>query len=152
MNHFPKAFSKSAFSFIAFILFFSVSNAQTNSINANQKLIDAFGSEHISYLQQNMPDSIGFYNFIVENSFKVLKKETLTSNINYNSLKEIKINKSWIVNGNVDFKKFNVLQISVKPDSIKNMYYRINGTNDVLLLKSTTYNQKKFEGNKSIQK
>lgn len=152
MNNFSKFIIKSTGSLFVLVFLFSISNAQTGTVKANPKVIEAFGSEHVSSLQQNSPDSVLFYNFLVENSFKVLKKETLSSNINYNSLEEIKINNSWIVNGKVDFTKFNVLLVPVKPDPIKSTYYRIAGSDYVLLLKSMDYNFKKFEGYKSFQK
>jgi len=152
MNYFSNFLVKSASSLLVLVLLFSISNAQTGAVKVNPKVIEAFGNERVSSIQLNSPDSITFYNFLVENSYKVIKKEYLSSNIIYSSLEEIKVKNSWIVNGNVDFLKFNVLQISVKPDQTKNMYYRISGTDNVLLLKSTEYNRKKFEGYKSFQK
>ena len=152
MNHLSNFLLKSAGSLLVFVLLFSISNAQTGTINAYPKVIEVFGAEHVSYLQQHSPDSISFYNFLLENSFKVLKKETFSSNLDYNTLEEIKINTSWIVDGSIDFKKFNVLLVSVKPDPTKDKYYKIAETDNILLLKSTEYNRKKFEGYKSIQK
>lgn len=152
MNYFSDFFLKSASSVFAFIFLCSLSYAQTSSIKANPKVSEALGSERVSALQQISNDSVLFYNFLTENSFKVLKKETLSSNIAYNSLKEIKLNNSWFVNGKIDFTKFNVLQVPVKPDPIKSTYYKIAGTDYVLLLKSMDYNYKKFEGYKSFQK
>jgi len=143
---------KTTGSLLVFVLLFSISNAQTGTIKASPKVIEAFGDEHISYLQQHSPDSISFYNFLLENSFKVLKKETFSSNIDYNTLEEIKVNTSWIIDGSIDFKKFNVLLVSVKPNPKKDMYYKIAETDNILLLKSTEYNRKKIEGYKSIQK
>jgi hypothetical protein len=152
MNYFSSFLLKNACSLIAFVFIFSVTEAQTSTAKVNPKVLEALGAERVSSLQQISNDSVLFYNFLVENSFKVIKKETLSSNINYNSLAEIKINDSWIVNGKVDFIKFNVLMVPVKPDQIKSTYYRIAGSDYVLLLKSMDYNFKKFEGYKSFQK
>lgn len=136
---------------LVLFMFFSITYGQTNTIQPHRKVIEAFGAKHVTYLQQNFPDSVLFYNFLLENSFKIIKKESLNKE-KFNTLDTIKLNSSWINDDNVDFKKFNVLLAPVKPDTLKDMYYKIADTDNILLLKSMNYNKKKFEGYKSLQK
>jgi hypothetical protein len=152
MNYFSNFTHKSVCSLFALVLLVSISNAQTGIVKAYPKVIDAIGADHVSFLEKQYPDSIMFYNFLLENSFKVLKKENFSSTIDYKTLEEIKISDSWIIKRSVDFKKFNVLMVSAKPDPTKDKYYKIAETDNILLLKSSEYNRKKFEGYKSFQK
>ena len=134
---------------ITFTIFlFSNSNlvAQNNPVKAHQKVISAFGQEHVSQLMNQYPDSVRYYNFMVENSYTITQKENLNSQINYSGLSEISINNDWIREGKVDFLKFNILMLSIKPDLSQNKYFRITGTYDVLMIRSLNYIQKKIEG------
>lgn len=142
---------KNLSSFVVLFLIFSTTYAQTAKVTPHQKVIDAFGAKHISFLQQNYPDSVLFYNYLLENSYKIITKESLNKD-KFNTLDTITLNSSWINDGKVDFKKFNILQVPVKADSLKDMYYKIAETDNILLLKSIDYNNKKFEGYKSFHK
>lgn len=142
---------KNLSSFVVIFFIFSTTFAQTATVKPHQKVIDAFGAKHVSYLQQNYPDSVMFYNFLLEGSFKILKKEVINKD-KINTLDEIKINNAWIVDGKIDFKKFNIFLVPVKPDSLKDMYYKIAETENFLLVKSMDYNNKKFVGYKTLQK
>jgi len=142
---------KNLSSFVIVLFIFSATYAQPVTVKPHQKVIDAFGSKHISYLQQNYPDSVMFYNFLLEGSFKILTKEVINKD-KLKTLDEVKVDNSWIVDGKIDFKKFNILLVSVKADSIKDKYYKIAETENFLLIKSMDYNNKKFVGYKSFQK
>ncbi len=129
-----------------FIFSASVGFAQNRIMKAHPMVINALGQEHVNQLIQQFPDSVRFYNFLIENSFTITQKENLYPQISYSSLDEISIDEEWINDDKVDFSKFNVLKLSVKPDASQNRYYKIKGTNQVLLLRSMNFNLKKFEG------
>jgi|GEM_PF-1286475 hypothetical protein len=132
------------------IFFASFSKAQM----PDSKLSAVYTPEHLNNLKHNNPDAIEYFNFYVNNSFKItdlpqgkdLEKEELHK-INPIT-KEITNEQIQMV----DLVDFNPYLFSCKTDQNNRKYYSIGNTGKLLIMFSNKEIQEKFRNSKKIKK
>lgn len=108
-----------------------------------QKLEHAFGKERIAFLHTNYPDSIEYYKFILENGYRISKKQVL-SNEEIAKATPIELKKEYLLDDKINFDKFNIFLLPVYFHENENSYYSIIGTEYIIVLRSKNYLNKKF--------
>lgn len=134
---------------ILFIIlgFSSVSFAQTDKNKADTRVIEYFGAEKVQVWEQSHPDSLAFYNFVVQHVFEVYSKEyiqaTKPENIIQGDFSEAEKNAL-----TTNLSTFNVFNSAINWKSEKDQWYSIEGGQYYVLIHSFEYIQKKFNSGK----
>lgn len=126
---------------VVFFLFaYSLCFSQNKPI---EKLKLAFGNERVKYLSVHFPDSLAYYEFVVENGFRISHKKYLKEE-EYTQALPIDLPENILKNNIPQPQLINIFALPVSFHPTKNMYYRINKTDYFLILRSKDYLTKKF--------
>ncbi|MCK5856340.1 MAG: hypothetical protein KAG64_02555 [Bacteroidales bacterium] len=120
--------------FFSFILFSSFTK-----IVPDQRLIDYLGAEKVANIQESSPDLIAYYNFYLDNAYTLadVPSDKLTDN-NFPTL-DLPLR-----NGKVDTKKLNILMLDIQRKYDVSVYYKINGSSQVMIFLSEIEFVKKY--------
>ncbi len=128
---------------ICFISYFSFINFSLCQNKEALKLEQAFGKERLNYLKNNYPDSIAYYEFILQNGYRITEKKYAKPE-EIASATPIQVPSSFLKNGIINFEDFNLFLLPVKFSEKNNNVYSIEGTEYLLMLRSKEYLQRKF--------
>lgn len=139
-----------------FVLFLTGSAfAQSNFVQPDQKLIDAFGYETVDFYQKNAPHLIKYYNFFLYNSYNIVdipegKNESIES-IPVFKLKDKFLSepKDYSVNG---LQNLNILKYDFKIDLNNSAIYRLEGTQKIIVFISGKEIQSNFNNSNQSTK
>lgn len=136
-----------AIPFILFVcLFFSIRlSAQTK---ADQRIIDVFGNEKVSYWQKNSPDSIGYYTFFITSAFEVYTPEYVAATNTIMDISSFPLSKNEVDALLTDLEHFNILPYRSYFDETKTLTYTIADTGYLLVFHPLNYIRAKFESGK----
>lgn len=90
----------------------------------DDRLLAKFSEEQLEDYRENHPDILDYWDFYLDNSYEITSDIPLKK-LNGNDLAEVKMR-------NRD--KFNILDSKLHPDGYSTKYFRIKGSNDVLIL------------------
>jgi len=133
-------------SMLALILF-SPAFSQ-NSVQADPRVTDYFGTQKVNEWAKNSPDSIKYYNFFVNNSFELWKVENaaLRSDAQNPVALSLPDNDLSLLLNNMS--AFNILKANLTWQKDKTTWYRLDGTQYMLLLQPLNYLENKFKSGK----
>lgn len=129
---------------VCLLLSLSVSAQKT----PDQRLIDAFGVVKVSSWQKNSPDSIAYYNFLVQSGFEVYTPEWADAQSNLDDISMFPLSKKEIDALLTDQSKFNVLLYLSYFDENKPQTYRISDTGYILVFHPLNYIRTKQKSGK----
>ncbi len=130
---------KSFFALI-FLFVYSLCFTQNESLT---KIKQAFGNERVNYLSANYPDSLAYYEFVAQDGFRVSDKKYLKEE-EYAQALPIDLPENTLKNDIPQTQLINIFTLPVLFHPTKNMYYSINGTDYILVIRSKDYLTKKF--------
>lgn len=110
----------------------------------DEKLISAFGEKRYSYLKEQLPDSLTYYYFVLNDGFDIMLKKY----VNVEQLSEatsLKLPSDWIENGIPQKSKINIFLLPVQFHHNSHQYYLIEETDYVLRTKPLNYINRKFQ-------
>jgi len=119
---------------LGFLLFSSFTK-----VIPDARLVDYLGEEKLAILQKNDPDIIVYYNYFLDNSYiiQTLPADKLKGG-NYKTLNLP------LRGGKVDTKKLNVLKLDIQRKYDQRVYYKIAGSQEVLIFLSEKEFMKKY--------
>ena len=119
---------------LGFLLFSSFTK-----VIPDARLVDYLGEEKLAILQKNDPDIIVYYNYFLDNSYiiQILPADKLKGG-NYKTLNLP------LRGGKVDTKKLNVLKLDIQRKYDQRVYYKIAGSQEVLIFLSEKEFMKKY--------
>lgn len=141
------------FSIVALLLCL-LSFAQEN-IKADSRVTDYFGSEKVQIWTNQNPDSILYFNFVVNNGFKILEKSKVSSDIDLTKKQSIDLGfQLEYVTTYGQLNNFNILLLGeqFRHYEISDQYFSINNSSLVLRIPSLASFLAKFEGYKNFNK
>jgi hypothetical protein len=127
----------------------SLTFAQTNSNTPDQKLIDALGQETVNFYLNNDPNLIGYYNFFLNYSYKIVDmpepKMDQLDQIPVMRLKEKFLSEPEDFS-EIGLQKLNIMKYEIKIDPINGAMYRLGNTTKLIIFYSgkeitTMYNE-----------
>lgn len=129
--------------FLFLSLFLTLTVFSQSNPKADPRVIDFFGAEKISVWAVQSPDSIEYYNFFVNNSFKILSDEYAA---NYDESKNATLTTLSDKNFNAleHPSEFNILMSGLQFHVDKMQWFKVKGTNYFILLKSLNHINAKF--------
>lgn len=104
----------------------------------DDRLLAKFSEEQLEDYRENHPGVLDYWNFYIDNSYEIASDLPLEK-LNGNDLVELKIR-------NID--KFNILEEDLHPDGYSSKYFRIKGSNDVLILFSKSEIAERFNAHR----
>jgi len=113
-------------------------NAQNSSIIPDQRIIDAYGTEHTNKLVTQAPERIAYLNYFLDHSYVIVERaSSIGEKIAKVSSVDLR-NKSntLITRPNFDVNNFNVLQYNFKRNRKIKTQYRVDNTNKVIIFYS----------------
>lgn len=125
------------------LIFLFISTLCFNQNESLNKLKQAFGSERVNFLTTNYPDSIAYYNFVLQDGFRISEKKYLKEEEIAKAL-PLDLPENTLKNNIPQPLLINIFTLPVQFHPTQNMYYRINGTDYVLVIRSKDYLTKKF--------
>ena len=133
-------------SMLALILF-SPAFSQ-NSVQADPRVTDYFGTQKVTEWAKNSPDSIKYYNFFVNNSFELwtVENAALRSDAQNPVALSLPDNDLSLLLNNMS--AFNILKANLTWQKDKTTWYRLDGTQYMLLLQPLNYLENKFKSGK----
>ena len=123
------------------VLLLSLTNSlksQNSSIIPDQRIIDAYGTEHTNKLVTQAPERISYLNYFLDHSYVIVERaSSLGEKIAKVSSVDLR-NKSntLITRPNFDVNNFNVLQYNFKRNRKIKTQYRVDNTNKVIIFYS----------------
>ncbi|RUA30124.1 MAG: hypothetical protein DSY76_02720 [Bacteroidetes bacterium] len=129
-----KKFTFTSTLILGFLLFSSFTK-----VIPDTRLVDYLGQEKLAILQKNDPDIIVYYNYFLDNSYiiQTLPADKLKGG-NYKTLNLP------LSAGQVDRKKLNVLKLDIQRKYDQRVYYKIAGSQEVLIFLSEKEFMKKY--------
>jgi len=130
------------------LIMFSPAFSQ-NSVQADPRVTDYFGTQKVAEWAKNSPDSIKYYNFFVKHSFEVWHVNNAvyyadSQNATSLSLPEKDLELLLMTN----MSEFNILKAGLTWQKDKTTWYRLDGTQYMLLLQPLNYLENKFKSGK----
>jgi len=123
------------FLLLAFVSFAISSFSQSEY---DERLLAKFSQEQLEDYRTNHPAVLEYWDFYLDNSYEIASDLPLQK-LNGNDLKEIKMR-------NRD--AFNILDADLHPDGYSSKYFRIRGSNDVLILFSKSEIAERFNAHR----
>ncbi|MCA1763305.1 MAG: hypothetical protein ABR574_09270 [Cryomorphaceae bacterium] len=116
----------------------SVAISSYSQSEFDQRLTAKFSEEQLQDYRQNHPAVLAYWNFYLENSYEIASNLPMEK-LNGNDLPTIKLR-------NPD--KFNIFESDLHPDGYSTKYFRIKGSNDVLILFSKSEIAERFNAHR----
>ena len=110
------------------------------------RLEDHFGEDKLIYWQKNYPDSLGYYEFIIDNAFLIMDENVALTNLGQKEVKEIEIPNFDEAIKNHKLINIFSLGIEILPDM--NQYFKIKNEPYYLYVKSSKYLWNKYQAGK----
>ena len=121
------------------LLFTLLIMSSFTTVKPDTRLVDYLGAEKVAIIQKNNPSLIHYYNFFLDNSYNL---ETVpTDKLQDNDFEELELPLS---EGEVDTQKLNVLKLNIQRKYDENIYYKIKGSNQILVMLSEEQFIKKY--------
>jgi len=119
---------------LSFLLFSSFTKVVPDA-----RLVEYLGQEKLAILQKNDPDIIVYYNYYLDNSYilQTIPADKLEGG-NYQTLKLP------LRGGKVDTQKLNVLKLDIQRKYDQRVYYKVEGSSEVLIFLSEKEFMKKY--------
>jgi hypothetical protein len=112
----------------------------------DKRLENHFGKDKLIYWQNNYPDSLGYYQFVIDNAVLIMDETVVKQRIGTEQVREIEIPN--FDEALKDHQLINIftLGIEILPDS--NQYFKIKNEPYYLYVKSSNYLWNKYQGGK----
>ena len=119
---------------LSFLLFSSFTKVVPDA-----RLVDYLGQDKLAILQKNDPDIIVYYNYYLDNSYilQTMPADKLEGG-KYQTLKLP------LRGGKVDTQKLNVLKLDIQRKYDQRVYYKVEGSSEVLIFISEKEFMKKY--------
>ena len=129
---------KKVFLLMAIFAFSNAIFAQTEKVDS--RVVEVFGQEKVDYWQNNQPDSVTYYNFLVNYGFKIEPIPAEKADFFWTVVAELPL-KSQFRNEKSDFsasglKKLNVLKYDFEINPLQINYYRLGNTGKIIIFYS----------------
>ncbi|HPB02867.1 MAG: hypothetical protein AB7V36_01445 [Bacteroidales bacterium] len=118
-----------------------------NSVQADARLIEAFGNSKVQTLSNQYPDSIRYYNFFLDNAFEIWKNNVVAEYINPSETRSIILSKDNLAALN-NLKAFNILTTGLQWDKNETLWVKIENADFYIKLHSLSYIENKFKAGK----
>jgi|GEM_PF-449922 len=131
---------------LALVLFFPAFSQ--NSVQADPRVTDYFGAQKVSDWAKSSPDSIKYYNFFVNHSFEVWTQENAALRSDAQQAASLSLPEndlSLLMNNLADF---NILKAGLSWQKDKITWFKLEGTQYMLLLQPLNYLETKFKSGK----
>ena len=112
----------------------------------DSRLEKHFGKDKLIFWQKNYPDSIGYYEFVIDNAFLILDENVALTNLGQKEVKEIEIPNFDEAIKNHKLINIFSLGIEILPDM--NQYFKIKNEPYYLYVKSSKYLWNKYQAGK----
>lgn len=103
----------------------------------DSKLEEHFGRNKLIDWQKNHPDSLGYYEFLIDNAFLIMDEKVALTNLGQNEVREIEIPNFDEAIKNHKLINIFSLGIEILPDM--NQYFKIKNEPYYLYVKSSNY-------------
>lgn len=108
----------------------------------DSRLEEHFGRNKLIDWQKNHPDSLGYYEFLIDNAFLIMDEKLALTNLGPNEVREIEIPNFDEAIKNHKLINIFSLGIEILPDM--NQYYKIKNEPYYLYVKSSNYLWEKY--------
>jgi len=112
----------------------------------DHRLEEHFGRNKLIDWQKNHPDSLGYYEFLIDNAFLIMDEKVALANLGQNEVREIEIPNFDEALRYHQLINIFTLGIEILPDS--NQYFKIKNEPYYLYVKSSNYLWKKYQAGK----
>jgi len=110
-----------------------------SSIKPDKRVIDYLGADKVAMLQKSNPSLIHYYNFFLDNSYTI--ESVPADKLANNNFTELTLP---LINGEVDTKKLNVLNLNIQRNYEENVYFKIKNSDKIFIMLSEKAFMKKF--------
>lgn len=134
-NQIKNIMKKVVFLFLTLSCIVGVSAQVSKNIQPDPRVVEVFGQETVNSWIQNHPDSIAYYNFIVNESYNITdfpeeKMHAFDNFQEFTLLPEFSGAKTDY--SEAGLKKINVLKYDYDRDELQMVFYRLKGTKKVI--------------------
>lgn len=112
----------------------------------DSRLEEHFGRNKLIDWQNNHPDSLGYYEFLIDNAFLIMDEKVALTNLGQNEVREIEIPNFDEAIKNHKLINIFSLGIEILPDM--NQYFKIKNEPYYLYVKSSRYLWNKYQAGK----
>jgi len=112
----------------------------------DSRLEKHFGRDKLMFWQKNYPDSLGYYEFIIDNAFLIMDENVALTNLGQKEVREIEIPNFDEAIKNHKLINIFSLGIEILPDM--NQYFKIKNEPYYLYVKSSKYLWNKYQAGK----
>lgn len=144
---------KKLFIVITSLFLMSATFAQNKTNVPDQRLVDAYGQETVDFYIQNSPYLIGYYNFFLDHSYKIVEMPEEKMN-EIDLIPIMKLKEKFLTEpqdySDKGLENLNVLKYDIKIDQVGGAIYRYGNTNKLVVFYSGKEIQSMY--NETIQK
>jgi hypothetical protein len=119
-------------------LVLTVSIASMGQSSFDQRLLSRFSEDRVQELLDKQPSTIEYWTYYLDHSYMIVDSEATGKTIDTDE--ELKIK---------DLENFNVLDLGIHMDGYRAKYYKVKGTDQYFVLKSSDQFSKEFSRNRS---
>lgn len=120
------------------LVFLTICIGSMGQSQFDQRLLARYSEDRIAELNENQPSTIEYWTYYLDHSYTIVDGEATGKTIDTDEVLKIK-----------DLENFNVLDLGIHMDGYRAKYYKVKGSDQYFVLKSSDQFSKEFSRNRS---